>query len=245
VLLLTIIGFAYLFEYFVLNLFNAYKYKPKFFNSKYLDNILGAILSQAFYVPFTALFITGFNLGKAWKVFFGVYFALIDYLFVKLKVYKHYWWRTSYSLFGIILFFYISDWWYKELKNSNKFAQFWSLFFGVMPIGVNILYFLANLQSFRFGYKGNYSWQSHFKVVPLYSIIRTLYLTFVMRRDGKIPKISFFIFSFLLDTVLKKGKLVKGNFNLRSNLCFHLFMFIVGYFINRLIYGEGENKTNR
>src|SRR4051812_37354862 len=41
-LLMSNIGLAYLLEYFVLNLFKAYRYKPRMMKKKYFDNILGA-----------------------------------------------------------------------------------------------------------------------------------------------------------------------------------------------------------
>jgi hypothetical protein len=241
VLLFSNIGMGYLFEYFVLNLFNAYKYKPKIFRDRYLDNIFGAILSQAIYVPFTAVFISGLGLGHVWKIVFTIYFTFMDFLFVKLKVYRHYWWKTSYSFIGIIFFFNLSDWWYERLKNSNKKIQFLSLFLFTLSSGVNILYILAIIKPFRFGYQGNYSWKTHFRILPLYSLCRTLYIAFVACKGGLAPKVSYFLLSFMTDAIIKRSKIVRGKFNLKSNLSFHLLMMVVGSYVKHLIYGEKEH----
>ena len=241
VLLFSNIGMAYLFEYFVLNLFKAYKYKPEFLKNQDLDNIFGAILSQAIYVPFTAVLISGFGLGKFWKLLFSIYFTFIDYLFAKLKIYHHYWWKTGYSFFGIIFFFNLSDWWYEQLKNSNKKIQFLSLFLFTLSSGVNILFILAIIKPFRFGYNSNFSWESHFKVLPLYSLIRTLYIAFVMCKGGLVSKISYFLLSFVTDELIKRTNLVRGKFNFKSNLFFHLLMLVVGCLGKQLIYGEKEH----
>lgn len=53
-LLFSNIGLAYFFEYLVLILLKGYSYKPKVHKNNALDQFLGAILSQGFYVPITA-----------------------------------------------------------------------------------------------------------------------------------------------------------------------------------------------
>lgn len=74
-LLMSNIGLAYLFEFFVLNLFTAYTYKPGILKNAHLDNIFGAILSQAIFVPFTAVFLTARKVGWIGKLLSGVYFS--------------------------------------------------------------------------------------------------------------------------------------------------------------------------
>jgi hypothetical protein len=51
VLLSANMGFAYLLEYIVLNLFKGYRYKPKIMKKQIFDNIFGAILSQGVFLP--------------------------------------------------------------------------------------------------------------------------------------------------------------------------------------------------
>jgi FlaA1/EpsC-like NDP-sugar epimerase len=109
VLWLSIIGFAHNFDYVVLVLLKGYKYIPKFLKQKDFDNILGAIFSQSIYVPSTALFITSFRLGWKIKVLFGVYFAIIERLFLRLGIYYNNWWSTLYTLFFTPIYFFISD----------------------------------------------------------------------------------------------------------------------------------------
>ncbi|WP_335715768.1 hypothetical protein, partial [Neobacillus drentensis] len=98
VLLLANMGFSYLFEYFVFNLLKAYSYKPKILQKKLFDNILGGFLSQAIYVPFTAVFLTGIKSGWGTKVAAGLYFYLVEKIFLWLGVFKLSGWRTIYTL---------------------------------------------------------------------------------------------------------------------------------------------------
>ena len=70
------IGLAYLLEFFVLNIFKGYRYKPRVMKKKYFDNILGAILSQAIFVPFTAVFLTTLKIGWIGKILGGVIFFI-------------------------------------------------------------------------------------------------------------------------------------------------------------------------
>lgn len=234
--LLSNISFAYLFEYFVLNLFQGYRYKPRILKKNYPDNILGAILSQAIFVPFTAIFITAFQLGWKIKIAFGIYFGLIENLFIRLKIYKHYWWKTMYTVILIPCYFYISDQWYKYIKNGTPIVLFISLFNCIMVTGVNILFIMANLRKFRFGLGEYYSWKEHFRIAPLYSIILSLFTTVVIKEKGWISRIKVFIFAKVLDLFIKKNKLVKDNFhNHIENISIHIFIIYLSVLYKKWI----------
>ncbi len=124
ILLLSNIGFAYLFEYFVLNLFKAYRYKPSVFKKRYFDNIFGAILSQGVFVPIASTFLTVFQKDWKWKACFSLFYFLIEKLFLRLKIYKENWWSPVYTFILILCYFILSDFFFKGLKApTNGFKR--------------------------------------------------------------------------------------------------------------------------
>lgn len=243
ILLFSNVGFAYLFEYFVLNLFKGYKYKPKILKESYLDNIFGAILSQAIFVPFTSVFITAFQLGWKAKIAFGLYFACIERLFLKLRVFKNYWWKTTYTLVLIPIYFIISDKWYEYLKRNNPKVLFISLFNLIMVTGVNILYVMAVLIKFKFGIGKYPTWREHFMIAPLYSISLSLVSAWQVRKDSWTSAVKVLSFSVVLDWCIKKLKLIKSNsFSIGKNLIIHLIMIYTSIKYKKLIYNEKETS---
>ncbi|OIJ10863.1 hypothetical protein BKP35_13070 [Anaerobacillus arseniciselenatis] len=128
VLLLNFVGFAYIFDYIIVVFLNGYKYKPCFLKQNYLDNIFGAVLSQFFYVPVTALFITVMKFGWISKILFSLYFVLIERLFVNLRIYKNKWRRTHYTFSLILVSFYFNDKWAEQIVKRNLIILFVSVF---------------------------------------------------------------------------------------------------------------------
>ena len=217
---------AYLFEYFVLNLGQAYSYRPKILKNRYLDNIFGANLSQASYVPFTAILITAFQFGWKLKLLFSLYFVCIEKLFIVMGVYRHHWWKTTYTGIFLPILFYISDLWYKYLKQGNSYILFMTLYFMTLVTGVNTLYVFAVLRKFKFGLGRFHSWKEHFKIAPIYSLalsfITVLGLT---RGDSWKVKVNVLIMIKSVDLFLKKSDIPKGKFyNFFLNNGIHVMM---------------------
>lgn len=239
VLLLSNIGLAYLFEYMILNIFNAYEYKPKVFKIKKIDNVFGAILSQAIFVPFTAIFITSLQLGWKSKILFSFYFSLIENLFLKLKIYRHNWWRTIYSFFLFPIYFHLSDSWYKQLTKGHIFIQFLSLYFMTFVSGINLLFVLSVKRKFRFGRGNHHSWNEHFVFAPLYSFFLSFISTCILFKNNTWR--SWLLMLFIttgLDNWLMKVRVIKSK--LRPNFIDHsLHVFMIGL---TLLYKKWINE---
>lgn len=120
ILLLSNIGMAYLFEYPVLNLFKAYAYKPYILKKRAHDQILGAIFSQALYVPITATLLTLYEKNRYWKLGSTLVYYGVERYFLHLEIYKAYWWKPYYTVFFMNIYFYISDWFHKALKREKR-----------------------------------------------------------------------------------------------------------------------------
>jgi hypothetical protein len=233
-LLMSNIGLAYLLEFFVLNLYNAYKYRPRVLKNNYFDNILGAILSQAIFVPFTAVFLTVKKTGWLGKITGGLYFSIVEMVFLKLKVYKHHWWKTVYTLILIPIYFIISDAWNFFLGKKNPLIRFISLFFTIMVTEANLLFIFATLKKIQFGFGRYHTWTEHFKIVPLYAISFSFFTTLTFLKENNwISKLKVFVFTMVLDLVFKKTKLVKEKF--------HIVEYVIVRLLTILLYGQFRN----
>ncbi|RXJ00257.1 hypothetical protein DS745_12035 [Anaerobacillus alkaliphilus] len=242
ILLVSNIGLAYFFEYFVVNLFNGYSYKPGVFKNNYIDKIMGAILSQAIYVPFTALFITAFRLGWKYKLVTVIYFGVVEAFYVRLGIYTHMWWRTIYTVFLLPIYFFISDKWYEQLKKGNPAIQFFSLYHFIVVTCVNVLFIKAVRNKVKFGRGYFHSWREHFILVPLYSMVIALFSAWQLK-DSKGYNIGKVMgFQLIIDNVLERGSWLKVNGEHKLNhYLSQLTMSILSIFYRDLVY---KNKAN-
>jgi len=56
-------------------------------------------------------------------------YFLIEELFLKLGIYAHFWYKSIYTIFGLMLFFWFNRMWYEKVKDLvTKTIAFVSLF---------------------------------------------------------------------------------------------------------------------
>jgi len=236
ILLLSNTGFAYLFEYIILIVFKAYTYKPYIMKKPYFDNLLGALLSQGFYGPITATFLTIFQKNWQWKFGFSLYFCLIEKLFIKLNVYKGNWWKPSYTFMALNLYFYISNGFYKALTSRKKWALFTSHYLSIQVISTTLLFFAAASRKFRMGRGYLHSWREHFIFLPLYSLISYSGF-FTSSKSGIIYRLLYLLGCITVDLLLKWTGILKTNYNHRlGHVPFHFFMMFISRFLYKQIY---------
>lgn len=232
ILLLSNIGMAYLFEYPVLNLFKGYSYKPYILKKRVHDQILGAVLSQGFYVPITATLLTLYGKNRYWKLGSTLIYYGIERYFLRLKVYKAYWWKPYYTVFFMNIYFYISDWFYNFLNAKKEWALILAQYLSTEVIGVTLLYISAVNRKVRFGRGIHHSWREHFIIAPLYSLIRCIFLVKNSSKPRLVPRLTMFLGSFIADMILERTGLLKLRLNKIWNIAFHAVMTI----ISRLLY---------
>jgi hypothetical protein len=175
ILFLTNTGLAYIFEYFTLNLFHGYRYKPGIMKERFFDAILGAVLSQGLYVPVTATFLTLFQKNWIWKVSISLMYFYIEQLFKYLGIYKVYWWKSIYTPVLLNFYFYISDFLQMVLKDRKNWALKMAHYLSIEVIWITLMFIFAKLRVIRFGRGRYHTWTEHFIIAPLYS----LFLSFI------------------------------------------------------------------
>lgn len=243
-LLMSNIGFAYLFEYFVLNLFKAYTYKPKVIKNSYHDNIFGAILSQAIFVPFTAVFLTSQKIGWWGKVIGGGYFTLVEFIFLRLGVYKHNWWKTVYTFMLIPIYFKLSDLWKHFLDNNKVIVRFISMFLMNLVTEANLLFLFAGFRKLRFGLGKLYSWHEHFILVPFYAISVSLFAAWsFLKKNNWIAKLRVLLFVIGLNKIFARLKLIKTKFHLTDYFVIRMALFYLFGQFRDWVYGD-QNESD-
>jgi hypothetical protein len=236
--LISNIGMAYIFEYFTYNVFKAYRYKPALLRNKNLDSILGAIFSQAIFIPFTAVYISVFHLGWKFKLLASLYFATIEHLFVRMGIYTHYWWKTIYTLTLLPVYFTITSKWEELLKKRNPVILIVSYFNLILVTSVNFLFIQSIMGKVRFGFRRFTSWREHFILMPLYSIIVGLFTAQTLKeKNTLIVNLKFLFYRLLLDWLLVKIKIVKfTKKKVLHNLPYHVLMLLLANYYKSLVY---------
>lgn len=244
ILLMSNIGFAYLFEYFVFNIFKAYKYKPNIIRNNFFDSVFGAVLSQAIFVPFTSVFLTASNAGWIKKIIAGVYFSVIELIFLRLGVYKHTGWKTVYTLLLIPLYFKWSDIWNLLIVKKNEIVRFISFFLMIMVTETNLFLLLALFRKIRFGMGRYHSWNEHFIISPLYSISMSLFTAFSLKKNNTISsRLLAILFTVVLNKFFVKVRILKNNLRFWELIVKRLIMVSIYGQYRKWIYEDVEKKS--
>ncbi|MBM7652763.1 hypothetical protein [Neobacillus cucumis] len=233
ILLLSNIGFAYLFEYPTLNLFNGYRYKPSIMKKRVFDSILGGIFSQGFYVPITATILTLLNKNFKWKISFSILYYCIEKLFLRINIYKVNWWKPIYTLVLLNGYFYISDWFHKALATQKRWAMGIAHFMAIEVVWITIMYISAVKGYIRFGRGYFHTWTQHFKIVPLYSLILSLIAIYTSSKTELFYKILLPLSQLLIDLTLIKLKIFKVRI---KSLFFTSSRYLLMPFISKFLY---------
>jgi len=132
--LFSILGFTFLLEVILVISLRAYSYHPKIVSDLFLDNVFGNYFSQIS-ISSTSLLIAVYNPPYIWYSIFALIYYLIEELFVKLGIYEHFWYKSIYTLFGFIPFFWLIKKWYAKVKDSmDNVMNYISLFLSIFAI---------------------------------------------------------------------------------------------------------------
>jgi hypothetical protein len=156
-LFLSYVGMIYFFEYVILVCFHSYTYYPHILSDPYMDSMMGAFISNFLTVPTVGLIMVIFRLRFRWTVIFAALMFGIEWLFLKLGIYEHEWWRLSYSFVAFIFFFWMVGFWADKVKQGNRFFQYVSLLMFSLSV-LNTLAFmrmLVDIGAFQPGFFDN------------------------------------------------------------------------------------------
>ncbi|RIX51405.1 hypothetical protein D3P08_15915 [Paenibacillus nanensis] len=127
-------GMIYVFEVIIVVVLGAYEYMPQVTPIKYLDSMIGASVSNTFTVPSIAALIAVFQLRFRWIAFFSLLLGGIEILFLHWGIYKHEWWRVSYSIAGFVFYFSLTKWWFRQFYEGSRPIQAVTFFLYTMSL---------------------------------------------------------------------------------------------------------------
>lgn len=131
------------FELIVL-FFDAYRYFPGILPGD-ADNYLGAYVSDLIIIPATVVAIRAFSISWPARLIIVIFFTFVDWFFTVLGIYQHYWWKSIYTGFGLIVLFAISDrlWAYLDSLHPPRPYRLLTIYLTYTPLHAT-LNFAAN-----------------------------------------------------------------------------------------------------
>ncbi|MCH1624172.1 hypothetical protein [Fredinandcohnia quinoae] len=114
----AMVGLGYLIEAVIFNLLNSYQYYPNIIKRDPIyDSTLGAIVSNALSLPVAATYLAAFRKNWVWILCTVALFAGIEWLFLRVDIYKHHWWKIGYTSMGLPFYFYSAKFLYKKMAH--------------------------------------------------------------------------------------------------------------------------------
>lgn len=200
-LLLAMIGLGYMIESFIYIFFNSYHYYPHLLkHDQYYDSNMGAIASNFFALPVAATFIAALRKSYWWIILITCLFVGVEWLFLKLHLYKHNWWRLEFTAIGLLVYFPIAKGLYKKIMQPIKGSMHFILLFLIIGPILGTLHVLPimlfNNRSYHLGLFENLSHDTTAYGVIYYLCI-TLFLVFLARINWKHTWIKYLLIAII------------------------------------------------
>ena len=117
---MAVAGLTWICEFLVLGLFNSYIYRTGIFKDVWEQNLLGHLILNTSLYPATALIMVAFSLKYKWISFVAIIFTLIDYLYVKLNIYEHHWWKFYMTAITVVIVMLLENYWFKKIQENRS-----------------------------------------------------------------------------------------------------------------------------
>lgn len=218
----TSASFAWIGEFIVLGLFNAYTYKTGLFANMWADNLFAHLILNTTIYPAIAILSAVYSLRFSRIALIAVIFVFIEYVFIKLNAYEQHWWRYYMTATSVVIYLLLTRYWFSKIKQKPQgFIRALTYYFVavvVLHIPAPILLLLG---------------KQHYQIDWITKLFNDIYLTSII-----------FIFSYhliesfilvLFVCIFKKGYLKAVPF---------FISFIVQYVLyqnNILIFKDGWN----
>lgn len=246
VLYFFIAGMTYFLEYMVVVLFDGYVYYPRILKNQYYDNILGAVVSDAFTIPMVAVLVAAFSLNLKKIFFIATVITIIEVIFIKTKLYEHHWWRYYYTFGGAVIVYHYS----KNLlalmrKRISKVIRYISLFFSNLLIHSSAVFILAailNLYFYNIHWFEN-PYRSHVAFASAYIIIISAIFAFLVAFKLKwVWVCSGLLLLSIADIILLKVNILtmSESWSLGNFIIVRILILSCVYLINRYLLTEAD-----
>jgi len=107
-------------EFVALGIFNGYAYKPGISSDPWAENLAGHLFLNSSMFPASAILMVTYSLSYMGISLIAAVFIFIEYLFAKLGIYEHHWWRYYMSVINLVAFLVISKKWFIKIKHPQQ-----------------------------------------------------------------------------------------------------------------------------
>lgn len=231
-------GFVWICEFLVLGLFNSYSYKTGLFENIWAQNLLGHLLLNTTLYPSAAIISALSKRRSLTLVFLVVFFTVTEYIFLKLDLYVHHWWRYYMTVITVVISMRLATKWFDKLQNGcHGFARAATFFF----IALLIVHFPAPIllllgkQYYQLNIINNYFddlYQSSIIFIFSYHLLESIVLVLITCIFKKhYLKILPFIISVIAQCIFLSLNLliVKDDWHIASTLI--LYEVFIGVFL--------------
>ncbi|MBB6218330.1 hypothetical protein HNQ80_004494 [Anaerosolibacter carboniphilus] len=204
-------GGTWIGEFIVLGLFNSYAYKTGVFTDPWAQNLLGHLILNTTLYPAVAIVMVAYSLGYGWISFVTALFAILEYLFIKIGIYEHHWWKYYMTAIAIVIFLLICRYWFSKMNQKPHGLTRAFIFYFVAMVIVHIpapILLLLGKVHYQIDFVNNY-WDNFYLsstiIIFFYHLIETFLLViFVCILKNKIWKLAPFILSIVAQSVFAK-----------------------------------------
>lgn len=217
-------GLAFLMEYIVLILGDAYSYYPRFFTVQWYDDVFGSSISQAFFIPSVLMATAAFRVPIKWVVLIiGAIFGIEEF-FLWLGIYEHNWWKSWYTTIILFVSVFVIKWWRHRVERPNFFIRFVTIYMAITTIFQGVTFYLTSIMKTHFYTVGWFEspYQDHIVFNVLIWLIYALLLTLIIMKFYRFIWLAFLFFA----DVLFHHMLIKMNI-LHVNTFWHPLYFSV------------------
>jgi hypothetical protein len=208
-------GITWTGEFIVLGLFKSYEYKTGLFTDPWAENILGHLILNTTIYPAAAVVTGGYSLRYRGIALVTALFILAEYLFLKLGLYEHHWWRFYMSTINIVVFLLISRSWFFKINQKpyglTRALTFYFVALIIIHTPVPILLFLGK-QYYQIGFINNWAgnfYLSNLIIAYFYHLFESsLLVLFVCVLKKWYWNIMPFIISFVIQSIFVKANIL-------------------------------------
>ncbi|MDF2959493.1 MAG: hypothetical protein K0S39_1228 [Paenibacillus sp.] len=179
---------------------------------------MGAIASNLLALPATAAFIAVFQLSWMWILTFTAVFIGIEWLFLKMGIYSHNWWRIEYTAIGLPFYFAVAKVWVRWIHEPLSGIRSCLILFLITGALMGTLQVLPIIfyssRSYHVGWFDNPSRETTACASVIYLLISLIYVGIVKLRTKSLPWLKYVLTLLLIYftfTFLIKAGIMQSN----------------------------------
>lgn len=226
-------------EFTVLGLLNSYSYKTGLFADPWAQNLLGHLLINSTLYPAAAIVMVANSLRYGWILIVAAFFTLLEYMFVKLRIYEQHWWRYYMTPIAVVIFLAFFHKWFPKMNRRpyglTRAVTFYFVAMIIIHIPAPVLLLLGK-QYYQIGFINNLVgnlYLASIVIIFFYHLIESFLLVlFTCVFNKWYLKILPVIISIVVQSILVKMNIliINAGWNLVYTLVIYE-IFIIAYIL--------------